>query len=208
MGIGDLARWVTEIVYTLGYWGVAVLIALENVFPPIPSELILPLAGFLAGQGRLNLIGVLLAAAAGSLTGAYLLYGLGRWLGEERIRRFTRRFGRWLLMDEHDLDQAFHWFAGHSGRAVLLGRLMPGVRSFISIPAGVTRMPLGRFTLATALGSAVWDGALIGLGWWLGNQWHVIGDYADLLTFAVGAALAGMLALFLWRRRGRMRQTS
>lgn len=206
MGIGDLARWVTETVYTLGYWGVAVLVTLENVFPPIPSELILPLAGFLAGQGRMNLLGVLLAATAGSLAGAYLLYGVGRGLGEGRIRRFTARFGRWLLVDEDDLDQAFRWFAGHSGHSVLIGRLIPGVRSLISIPAGIACMSLWRFTLWTALGSAVWNGVLIGLGWWLGNRWQVVGDYVNLLTYAVGAVLAGALALFLWRRRGRIRQ--
>ena len=200
--VAALARWVTDVVESLGYLGIGILAALENLVPPIPSELVLPLAGFLAGQGRFWLPAVVLAATAGSVIGALTLYALGRWLGEERLRRFIRRFGRFMLLEEADLDRAVAWFDRHGGTAVFIGRLAPLVRSGISIPAGVERMPVWRFIIYTAAGSAVWNGALAGLGWALGSQWERVSEYTQWLSYGVIGALIVAAGWFLWRRAG------
>ena len=198
--IAALANWVINTVHTLGYVGIGALTAAEDIFPPIPSELILPLAGFLAGQGRFALPLVIAAATTGSLTGALFLYALGRWVGEQRLRRFTQRFGRWLLVDESDLDRAHQWFGRHGGLAVLIGRLIPGVRSFISIPAGIEEMPIHRFVLFTVVGSGIWNTVLAVLGWWLGSQWDKVQQYARILEYGALALVIGGVAFLVWRR--------
>ena len=137
--MSGFGQWAQDLVETLGYPGLALLIALENIFPPIPSEVILPLAGFLSAQGDLWLPAAVLAATVGSVAGALGLYGVGAWLGEERLRSLIQRFGRWLALNEDDVDRANGWFARHGTKAVLIGRVIPVVRSLISIPAGVER---------------------------------------------------------------------
>jgi membrane protein DedA with SNARE-associated domain len=208
---GDLAGWVTDVIERLGYVGIAVLVALENVFPPIPSEVILPLAGFLAGQGRFWLPAAVLAATLGSLAGALVLYAVGHYFGEDRIRRLVRRYGKWFTVSERDLDRAEGWFDRHGGAVVFFGRLVPIIRSLVSIPAGVRRMPLGRFLLYTALGSTLWNGALIGAGWLLGDNWEAAGPYVEALQYVVIAAVAAAVVWFLFRRvigNGRQRARS
>lgn len=199
--LSNLADWVTGVIESLGYVGIAALIALENVFPPIPSELILPLTGFLSGQGRFWLPAAILAATVGSVVGALILYGLARWLGEQRLRWLVGRFGKFLLLKEGDLDRASAWFSRHGGKAVLIGRLVPVVRSLVSIPAGLALMPLSRFVLYTAIGSALWNGALIGLGWTLGDRWEQVQRYGQFLEYAVLAALVVGIGWFIWQRR-------
>ncbi len=193
-GIGGL---ITDVIDALGPLGVLVLIALESVVPPIPSEIILPLAGFLVGQGRMSFLAVLGGATAGSVLGALLLYGLGRRLGRKGMERLARKVP---LLEPEDLDRARGWFDRHGGEAVLIGRLVPGVRSFISIPAGIEQMPVWKFAAYTALGSAAWNAALIGLGWWLGARWQEVGDYLRYVEYAVLAALIGAVGWFVWRR--------
>lgn len=199
--MAGIANWVQDVIDRLGYVGVAVLIALENLFPPIPSELILPLTGFLAGQGRMWLPAAVLAATIGSVVGALALYGLGAWWGEERLRRIVDRYGRYLLLSEKDLDRAIDWFNDHGGRAVLIGRLAPVVRSLVSIPAGVARMHLGAFVLYTVIGSAIWNSVLIGLGWWLGDRWELVEDYMTYVQIVVIAAIVAVIARFIWKRK-------
>lgn len=186
----------------LGYGGIAVLIAIESVFPPIPSELILPLAGYLAGQGRMWLPAAILAATVGSVAGALALYGLGAWWGEARVRGFVRRYGHYLLISEQDLNRAIDWFNDHGGRSVLIGRLAPVVRSLVSIPAGIERMPIARFVLFTALGSGLWNSVLIGFGWWLGDRWELVEQYLTWVQIAVVAVIALAIGRFIWRRAG------
>ena len=198
--LAALAQWVTNVVYSLGYVGIGALTAVEDVFPPIPSELILPLAGFLAGQGRFAFPAVILAATIGSVTGALILYALGRRVGDEKLRQFVKRYGRWLLVDESDLDRAQRWFEQHGRTAILIGRLVPGVRSFISIPAGIEKMSLLWFVVFTALGSGIWNTVLAALGWWLGSQWEQVRQYAQVLEYGALALLVGALAWFVWRR--------
>lgn len=200
-----LVELVADVVYSLGYFGLFFLIALENLLPPIPSEVILPLAGFLVGQGRFSFWAVLVAATIGSVSGALILYWLGRQLGEERLRRFVRRFGRFLLLDESDLDRAAWWFDRYGGAVVFFGRLVPGVRSFISVPAGIERMPLLRFTVYTVGGSTLWNAVLVGFGWVLGDQWALVRQYAQWLQYALLMAAVAGIAWFLWRRLGNRR---
>jgi membrane protein DedA with SNARE-associated domain len=166
-----VADWAVGLMESLGAPGAGVAIALENLFPPLPSEIILPLAGFTAAQGTLVLWHVLVWTTAGSVVGAVLLYGLGAWLGRDRLRNLVDRMP---LVSLDDVDKAESWFTRHGDWAVLIGRLIPIVRSLISIPAGVERMSLGRFLAFTTLGSGVWNTLLVGAGYQLGERWHVV----------------------------------
>ena len=198
--LAGIAAWVADVMVAFGYVGVALLVLLDTIFPPIPSEVVLPLAGVLSGQGRLSYPGVVLAATAGSVVSALLLYAVGYWLGEARLRPLIRRFGRWLFLKEGDLDRAQEWFEHHGAKAVLLGRCVPLVRSLVSVPAGVARMPLGQFVLFTALGSTIWNALLIGLGWALGGQWQLVGQYLRPIEYVVMTTLILVVGRFAWRR--------
>lgn len=191
---------VTDIIESFGYIGIAFMIALETVFPPIPSEIILPLAGFTAGQGKLSLVGVIIAATLGSVAGALLLYALGRWFGQERLYWVVERYGRYLMLKQSDIDKANNWFERYSGKAVAIGRLVPVVRSLVSIPAGLTGMPLPMFVLYTALGSAVWNSVLIGAGYQLGSRWEEVEQYVGYLQYAVILGAAALVGWFVWSR--------
>jgi membrane protein DedA with SNARE-associated domain len=192
-----LAGFVADVVDALGAVGVGLLVALENVFPPIPSEVVLPLAGFLAGQGRMSLIAVVVAATIGSVVGALVLYGLGAEVGRDRI---AHALDRLPLTGADDLDRADAWFERHGGTAVLIGRLVPVVRSLVSVPAGVERMHLLKFVAYTTLGSGVYNAVLVGLGYQLGRRWDSVGQYSNLLSIAVVAVLVGAVVVFVVKR--------
>jgi membrane protein DedA with SNARE-associated domain len=145
---------------SLGYPGLALLLVLENLFPPVPSEVVLPIAGFLVGRGDLNFVGALAASTLGSVTGVLLLYGMGRWGG----RGLILRYGKWLRVGPEDLSRAEGWFARYGDAVVLVARVVPFARSVVSIPAGTARMGLARFTVLTAAGAATWNAVLIGAG--------------------------------------------
>jgi membrane protein DedA with SNARE-associated domain len=198
--LGDFAGWATDVIESLGYWGLAFLVALENVFPPIPSEVILPMAGFLTGDGRMNYGIALFAATCGSIIGALILYYIGHWFVEHRLRRLVRHYGKWLGVKESDIDKADDWFDRYGGVAVMLCRVVPIVRSLISIPAGLRRMPLGTFVLYTALGSAVWNAILIGAGWILGDNWEEVEQYVGYLQYMVIVAVLLFGAWWVWNR--------
>lgn len=174
----DVAGWATDLMTALGAPGAGLAIALENLFPPLPSELILPLAGFTAARGELGLAAVLIWTTLGSLAGALVLYGLGAALGRDRTRRLAARLP---LVKLTDVDRAEAWFERHGTKAVLIGRLVPVVRSLISVPAGVERMRLPSFVLLTTAGSAVWNGVLVGAGYQLGERWHLVERYVGVL---------------------------
>ena len=187
---------------SLGEVGVGLLILLETVFPPIPSEVILPMAGFLSSAGSMHLALVIAAATAGSLAGALALYAAGAALGRERSIRLLARIP---LLDREDLEGASRWFTRHGGKAVLIGRLVPGVRSLISLPAGAERMPIARFVLFTTLGSAVWNAALILAGAALGHRFDLVDRYSGWLDAAAIAALATGVTVLVVRRIRRAR---
>lgn len=197
-----ITEWVTDVVDTLGYLGVAFLVATENLFPPIPSELVLPLAGFTAAQGKANVVLMVVAATVGSMVGAWALYGIAAAIGEERLRALVERYGRLLRLDGKDLDRAQDWFDTKAGTAVLVGRCVPLIRSIVSIPAGFNRMPLVRFSAYTLAGSLVWNSALVGAGYALGDQWHKVGDWVGYLQYVVVAVVVLAAAGFAWRRFG------
>lgn len=174
--------WITTVISALGYVGVAALTFLENLFPPVPSELVIPLAGFVAATGTLRLDLVIAAGSAGSLAGAVLWYEIGRRVGERRLRAWVDRHGKWLTVSARDLDRAQDWFHRHGRGAVFFGRLVPGVRTFVSLPAGFARMPMGTFLLFSALGTAVWTAALAVAGVLLQANFTRVGDYVNTAT--------------------------
>lgn len=198
--LGDLTGWVTDVIESLGYWGLGFLVALENIFPPIPSEIILPLAGFLTGQGRMNYVLAVIAATIGSIVGALALYAVGYYFGERRVRWMIVHWGKWLGFKEEDVDKADEWFDRFGGIAVMTGRLMPIVRSLISIPAGLRRMPLTRFAIYTTIGSLAWNSVLIGAGWILGENWEEVEHYVAYLQYVVIAAVLVIGAWWIWIR--------
>lgn len=196
-----MTEWILQVVERLGYIGVLVLIALENLIPPIPSEVVLPLAGVVAGQGKLTFVGVLITASAGSLLGALILYAIGWRVGDKRLREFGKKH-RWVpFASEDDLDRAHDWFERHGGSTIFFGRLIPFIRSGISLPAGFTGMPILRFIVYTTVGSAIWNGLLIGAGWWLGARWEIARQYTSYFEYIVIGILGILVARSLWKRR-------
>ncbi len=197
----DIVQWATDVAYSFGYIGIAFLTGLGNLHLPIPTEITLPLAGFLVGQGRFSFFPVLIWTTASAVIASVILYVPGRWFGEERLRRLVRRFGRFVLVKESDLDKASRLFEQHGAMAILIGRLIPGVGTLISVPAGIYRMPiLGWFMFFTVLDSIVYNAIFIGLGWALGAHWTLVGEYASIVQYPVLAAIALGLLWFAWRR--------
>ncbi len=195
--IGDLVR---SVITAGGYPGLTALILIENVFPPIPSELVLPLTGYYVSEGEFNFALAVAAATAGSVIGAFVLYTIARRGG----RALLLRHGRLLRLKDSDLDRADDWFDRYGGWLVLAGRLVPGARSLVSVPAGLSEMPRVRFGLLTALGSAVWNAALVGLGAALGRNYEKVADTLGPVGTGITIALVvGGIAFGIWwfRRR-------
>jgi membrane protein DedA with SNARE-associated domain len=193
-GLTQLAR---DAVTAAGYPGIAGVMLLETVFPPIPSEIVLPLAGYEVARGGLSFVPVVLVATLGSLLGAYVLYGLGRYGGRPAVLRF----GRVLRVGVPELDRADRWFERWGDRVVLLARMVPLARSVVSIPAGTTRMPLVRFSVLTAVGSLVWNLVLVGAGYQLGARWEEVSRLVSRYSTVVYAVALVGAAIWLWRRR-------
>lgn len=189
-----------DVIYALGYLGLALLLVAENLFPPIPSEVVLPLAGFLVGRGDLSFFGALAAATAGSTAGALILYAMGRWGG----RRLVLRYGRWLRVDRPQLDRAEGWFKRWGDWVVLAARVVPVARSIVSIPAGTAKMPLARFLILTTVGSTVWNALLIGAGVILGANWATVqnwvGSYSNVVLVVAAVGVAAFLVFRHYRR--------
>ena len=198
-----VAGWAVGVMEALGGLGAGLLIALENLFPPLPSEIILPLAGFAASQGKLGLVEVLVWTTAGSVIGALALYAIGAVLGRDRMRRLAERVP---LVHVEDVDRVEAWFQKHGSKAVFFGRMLPIFRSLISIPAGVERMPVLRFTLLTFAGSAIWNTIFVLAGSFLGEQWHLVEEYAGILQKVVIAGVVIAVGVAVWRGVQRYRR--
>lgn len=194
--LNDLAGWVQEVIERLGAIGVALLVILENVFPPIPSEIVLPFAGFVAQRGDGSVVLMIVAATVGAVVGALILYYVAALIGPVRLGVFIAKFGKWFGVKPSDLMRAEQWFDRHAVAAVLLGRCVPLIRSVVSVPAGFRRMPLVPFIAYTALGSAVWNTVLIGAGAVLGNQWEKVEPYVAVLQWLVLATIVLLLVRF------------
>jgi membrane protein DedA with SNARE-associated domain len=192
-----VAEWIVDFMQGAGYVGIALLMFLENVFPPIPSELIMPLAGYAAADGRLTLAGVIVAGTLGSLASTFIWYEVGRRVGAQRLRSWCGRSGRWLGLSPDEVDTAVAWFRRRSGAAaVLLGRLVPGVRTLISVPAGIAHMPLGVFVLCSALGTAAWTAALAVAGYVLTSEFEAVERWLDPVSTAI---VVVAVVVYLWR---------
>lgn len=188
--------FISGFIDSVGAVGVALLMFLENVFPPIPSELIMPLAGYNAAAGRMSLIVVLIAGSIGSLAGAALWYWIGAKIGPDRLRRLASRHGRWLTLDAEDFDRARAWFDRHGRGAVLIGRLVPTIRTFISVPAGISGMPFWNFMLYSAVGTVVWTAFLTLAGYFLRSQYTLVEQWLNPVTTVVVVAI---VAVYLYR---------
>lgn len=188
--------WVTSTIESLGYAGVVFLMFLENLFPPIPSEVVMPLSGFAAAQGELSIVGVIVAGTAGSVLGALFWYYVARWLGEDRLKGWTRRYGRWITLGPRDVDKADDWFDRYGGWVVFFGRVVPTVRTLVAIPAGLFEMNLWLYLLLTTVGSAIWTAALALVGFWLGSNWKTVGTYIDPVSYAI---IAAIVVLYIYR---------
>ena len=198
-----ITKWVVDVIDSIGEVGVGLLIAAENIFPPIPSEAILPFAGFSASQGNLNVALAWLAATAGALVGAWVLYGVGALIGYDRLQVLARQ--RWfILFGEADLRRGERFFERHGTWIVLFGRFIPLVRSIVSVPAGATRMPLPTFTALTAVGAGIWNAVFITIGYQLGERWERVEGWVTPLGYAVLVVLAIWLA---WLASRKLRTT-
>ncbi len=202
--ISSIVDWVVRLMEVLGAPGVGVAILLENLFPPIPSEVVLPLAGFTAARGDLNVWAAFLWATAGSVLGAFLLYWVGAAIGTQRLRQVAE----WMwLVEPEDVDKSLAWFDRYGRWSVFFGRLIPGIRSLISIPAGIDRMNPVAFGLMTLSGSALWNAVLIYAGVLLGDNYHLVekyvSEYSTVVYVIVGIALLGVVGLLVRRARRR-----
>ncbi|MEU6161885.1 DedA family protein [Streptomyces sp. NPDC047130] len=198
---GGIAGWAVDLVETLGGPGAGLAIALENLFPPLPSEVILPLTGFAAGQGVLSLASALFWTTLGSVVGALVLYWIGMLLGR---RRMYAVWDRLPLVKTSDLERTEEWFARHGTKAVFFGRMVPVFRSLISVPAGLERMPLPIFLGLTGLGSLIWNAALVLAGYLLGDRWELVQSYVGVLSKVVlGLAVVGLVVWIVVRVRQR-----
>ena len=193
----NMFEWIVDIVRQSEYLGIFLLMLVENLFPPIPSELIMPMGGFLADQGELNLTGVIVAGTAGSYVGQVALYFLGRKVGEKRFEAWVEAHGHWLAISPEEVKRAHRWLhRRRGGVAVFLGRLLPGIRSLISLPAGMTKMPLALFLPWTLAGTALWTGLLTGGGLLLGQNYDKVEKALDPLSWLV---LGGIVVSYVWR---------
>lgn len=193
----NLNEWITSVIEALGGPGLALMMLLETVFPPIPSELVLPLAGFTIGQGQMGWLEVMLWTTSGSVVGAVFLYAVARAFGRERTIRWMAKLP---LVEENDGDAAHRWFDKYGKVAVLTGRCVPGVRSLISIPAGTSQMPFGTFFFYTLLGSSAWNALLVTLGYVLGSNWHAVEGTVSIISKIVLALLVLGVLWFVYKR--------
>ncbi len=203
---------IQQIVLTIGYPGITLIMITENIFPPIPSELVMPFGGFAVGQGSMSFLGVWIAGVIGSVLGALILYYIGWWAGDTVVRGILRRHGRWLTVSESDYDRALNFFNKYGTIVIFFGRLIPIIRSIISLPAGADHMSLPKFIFFTALGSAIWNGALVYAGVLLGENWRAVLDimesYQGIVMIAFAAVAVPAVVWFIFTRlRGRSRRT-
>jgi membrane protein DedA with SNARE-associated domain len=188
--------WIVDFMSSSGYLGVFALMALENIFPPIPSEMIMPLAGFSAARGELNVVVLLIAGTAGSVIGTLPWYYAGRLWGKERLKKLANRHGRWLTVAPDDIEKALTVFHRHGRKAVFFGRLVPAIRTLISVPAGIAEMPFMQYLVYSTVGSLIWTGLLIAAGFLLEAQYELVAKYVNL----VSKTIVGLIvAFYLYR---------
>lgn len=191
-----------QVISSTGYVGIVFLMFAENVFPPIPSEVIVPLAGFMVSKGELTFVGVVAAGTIGSVLGSLPFYYIGRKIEEKRLREWTRKYGRWLTISVQDVDRAKDWFDKYGGWTVFFGRLIPGVRSIISLPAGIEQMNALSFVLWSAAGMALWTTILTTAGYLLRSNFEKVEEYLDPFVYIIIGALVVAYVYRVVRWRG------
>ncbi len=198
-----MADWITRTVETLGYFGIGFLMFLENLFPPIPSELIMPLAGFAASRPNsdIEFVPAVMVGVVGTVLGALPWYYAGMFLGEKRLMGLADRYGKWFTISSRDIEKAIAWFNQYGGAAVFLCRLVPGVRTLISLPAGLSRMNIGIFLLYSTLGTVIWTCLLASAGYLLGNNYALVEKYLGPVSKIVLLGLLVMFGIWVWQRR-------
>jgi membrane protein DedA with SNARE-associated domain len=201
-----MVEWITSTMEAMGYVGIGLLMFLENLFPPIPSELIMPLAGFTVAQGEMNFQYAVLAGVVGTMLGALPWYYAGKFVGEERLRKLADRYGKWADISSADIDKANRWFYKHGPKAVFFGRLVPGIRTIISLPAGISNLPIGIFLLYSTIGTTLWVGLLTYAGYALGNNYELVDKYLGPVSKLVLVVLVLAVAIWIARKLQTKRQ--
>ncbi|MFZ4729689.1 MAG: DedA family protein [Pseudanabaena sp.] len=201
-----MQEWITNTMNSLGYLGIGLLMFLENLFPPIPSELIMPLAGYTATfpNTQIQVIPAIAAGVIGTILGAIPWYYAGLLLGQQRLQLLASRYGKWIGISGDDIEKSTNWFQKHGSKAVLFGRLVPGIRTLISIPAGISKMPVVPFFIYSTIGTIAWVTLLTYAGYFLGKNYKLVEDYIDVITkvvvFGVLLAIASFIGYRLWKR--------
>jgi membrane protein DedA with SNARE-associated domain len=201
-----MQEWITNTMNSLGYLGIGLLMFLENLFPPIPSELIMPLAGYTATfpNSQIQILPAIAVGVIGTILGAIPWYYAGLLLGQQRLELLAGRYGKWIGISGSDIDKSVQWFQKHGVKAVLLGRLVPGIRTLISVPAGISKMPLLPFFLYSTIGTLGWVALLTYAGYFLGKNYNLVEEYIDVITkfvvFGVLFAIAAFIGYRLWKR--------
>lgn len=201
-----MQEWITNIMNSLGYLGIGLLMFLENLFPPIPSELIMPLAGYTATfpNTQIQVIPAIAAGVIGTILGAIPWYYAGLLLGQQRLQLLASRYGKWIGISGEDIEKSTNWFQKHGSKAVLFGRLVPGIRTLISIPAGISKMPVFPFFIYSTIGTIAWVTLLTYAGYFLGKNYKLVEDYIDVITkivvFGVLLAITSFIGYRLWKR--------
>ena len=201
-----MQEWITNTMNSLGYLGIGLLMFLENLFPPIPSELIMPLAGYTATfpNTQIQVIPAIAAGVIGTILGAIPWYYAGLLLGQQRLQLLASRYGKWIGISGEDIEKSTNWFQKHGSKAVLFGRLVPGIRTLISIPAGISKMPIVPFFIYSTIGTIVWVTLLTYAGYFLGKNYKLVEDYIDVITkvvvFGLLLAIASFIGYRIWKR--------
>jgi len=191
-----MTEWIIKTMETLGYLGIGFLMFLENLFPPIPSELIMPFAGFTVSKGDMDFFPAVVAGVVGTILGAFPWYYAGKFFGEERLRDLADKYGKWITVSGKDIDKANGWFTRHGGKAVFLCRLVPGVRTLISLPAGLNNMPIIPFLLYSTVGTTIWVTLLTFIGYKLGDHYDLVEEYLGPVSKIVLLIL--IIGFILW----------
>ena len=198
-----MEQWITDFMTQYGYVGIFILVFLEYIIHPFPSEIVLTFAGFMTTQSNLSIVVVCILAVVGAVLGALVLYGVGAWIGEERIYRLIHKHGKYIGIKTKDLDKTITWLNKYGNWAIFIGRFIPIVRTLISLPAGITKMNIPLFIVLTAIGTGMWNILLIVLGMTLGSHWHKIiefaGIYSKLFIFII--AIIVLYVLYRWFKR-------
>jgi membrane protein DedA with SNARE-associated domain len=195
-----MVEWIIGLTNSLGYWGIGLLMFLENIFPPIPSELIMPLAGFTVAQGKMDFSLAVIVGTAGTMAGTYVWYYFGRLANYQRLSSWIDRYGKWIRVTVQDIDRVNNWFDKYGRKAVFFGRMVPGIRTLISLPAGMNQMPISSFTIYSTLGTFIWTLALTTAGFLLGENYTSIENYLAPISKLIVFSLLGLVGYWLVKK--------